>query len=298
MEMKHSTSPQPIHLYSSQCLLGESPLWHASRKSFFWVDIENGKLFEYHLKTGATTIKSFPHRLTLVLEGKENQVILALDCKIASYDLETGALNWLCEVETEFPLNRFNDGKCDSKGRLWIGTLSTEFTAGSGSLYRIGKDLEPHRVLDMLTIPNGMAWTADHSVFYFIDSLTQKIREYQFNLESGEIESSKTAVEIPDQLGLPDGMCIDTEGMLWIAHYGGSGVYRWNPQTGELIEKIELPVPHVTSCAFGGENMDLLLITSARENLDEAQLKEFPLSGDVFVVNTKVSGSRAFNFLL
>jgi len=291
------TTIQATHLYSSQCLLGESPFWHASRKSFFWVDIENGKLFEHQLQTGNTIIKTFPHRLTLVLEGKENQVILALDCKIATYDLETGTLNWLAEVETEFPLNRFNDGKCDSKGRLWIGTLSTEFTAGSGCLYRIGKDLKPYKMLAMLTIPNGMAWTADNSIFYFIDSLTQKIQAFHFDLESGEIESSKTVIEIPQELGLPDGMCIDREGMLWIAHYGGSGVYRWNPQTGELLEKIELPVPHVTSCAFGGENMDTLLITSAQENLDETQLKVFPLSGDVFIAKTKVSGSKAFNFL-
>jgi sugar lactone lactonase YvrE len=89
-------------------------------------------------------------------------------------------------------------------------------------------------------------------------------------------------------------MCIDQEGMLWVAHYGGSGVYRWNPANGELIENIELPVPHITSCAFGGANMDTLLITTAQENLTSEQLKEYPLSGDVFLVKTRTRGSLPY----
>jgi sugar lactone lactonase YvrE len=274
----------------SQCFLGEGPYWHATRQSFFWVDIENGKLFEHHLASGKTNSKLFPHRLTLVLEGKENQLILALDRKIASYNLDTEKLEWLTEVEADLPLNRFNDGKCDAKGRLWIGTLSTKFTKGSGSLYRVGKDLMPKKQLGQLTISNGMAWTEDNRTFYFIDTPTRQIKAFHFELESGKIEFDRIAIEIPEELGFPDGMCIDKEGMLWVAHYGGSGVYRWNPITGELIEKIELPVPHITSCAFGGENLDSLLITTAQENLSDAQLKEYPLSGDVFLVKTTAKG--------
>jgi sugar lactone lactonase YvrE len=226
----------------------------------------------------------------LVLEGRENQLILALDRKIASYNLETEKLIWLTEVEADLPLNRFNDGKCDAKGRLWIGTLCTKFTQGSGALYKVGKDLKPEMQLDQLTISNGMAWTADNRTFYFIDTPTRQIKAYHFELESGKIEFDRIAIEIPEELGFPDGMCIDQEGMLWVAHYGGSGVYRWNPTTGELIEKVELPVPHITSCCFGGENMDMLLITTAQENLSDAQLKDFPLSGDVFLVKTSVKG--------
>lgn len=280
----------------AQCFLGESPYWSSKRQSFFWVDIEKGKLFEYNFATEETKIRSFPHRLTLVLEGKENQLILALDCKIASYDLHTEKLEWLTEVEADLPLNRFNDGKCDAKGRLWVGTLSTKFTNGSGSLYRVGKDLKPEKQLDQLTISNGMAWTADNQTFYFIDTPTRQIKAYHFDLESGEIEFKRIAIEIPEKLGFPDGMCIDIEGMLWVAHYGGSGVYRWNPITGELIEKVELPVPHITSCAFGGENLDMLLITTAQENLSDAQLKEYPLSGDVFLVKTESKGLVANTF--
>ena len=281
---------QATHLFASQCFLGEGPYWHSDRQSFFWVDIENGKLFEHHSESGNTKTYTFPHRLAVVLEGKERKLILGLDRKLASFDLETEELTWLLEVEPELPIHRFNDGKVDPKGRLWIGTLSTKFTEGAGSLYCIS---EPNRVkkkLDKLTISNGMAWTEDHETFYFIDSPTRQIKAFDYSLESGEIEFRNIAVTVPEELGTPDGMCIDKEGMLWVAHYGGSGVFRWNPNTGELLEKIELPVPHVTSCCFGGPNLDQLLITTAQENLSEAQLKEFPLSGDVFLVKTKTQG--------
>jgi sugar lactone lactonase YvrE len=278
----------------AQCFLGESPYWSLERQSFFWVDIENGKLFEHHIKSGNTKTYTFPHRLAVVLEGKDGKLILGLDRKLASFDLETEELTWLLEVESDLPLNRFNDGKCDAKGRLWIGTLSTKFTQGSGALYKVGKDLKPDIQLNQLTISNGMAWTADNRTFYFIDTPTRHIKAFHLELESGKIEFDRIAVEIPEELGFPDGMCIDQEGMLWVAHYGGSGVYRWNPTTGELIEKVELPVPNITSCAFGGENMDKLLITTAQENLSEAQLKEFPMSGDVFLVKTSTRGSLAY----
>ncbi len=279
----------------AQCFLGESPYWSLERQSFFWVDIENGKLFEHHIESANTKTYTFPHRLTVVLEGKDGKLILGLDRKLASFDLETEELIWLLEVASDLPLNRFNDGKCDAKGRLWIGTLSRKFTKGSGALYRIGKDLKPEIQLTQLTISNGMAWTADNRTFYFIDTPTRQIKAFHFELASGKIEFDRIAIEIPEKLGFPDGMCIDREGMLWVAHYGGSGVFRWNPTTGKLIEKVELPVPNITSCAFGGENMDTLLITTAQENLSEAQLKEYPLSGDVFLVKTKTQGFPSKN---
>lgn len=291
------TNMKAEHLFTSQCILGESPFWHPARQSFFWVDIENGKLFEYHLATEKTSVKSFPHRLTLVLEGKENELVLALDRKIASYNLDSEELEWLAEVETEFPLNRFNDGKCDAKGRLWIGTLSTEFTEGSGSLYSVSRDLTPGKQLDQLTISNGMAWTGDNQTFYFIDTPTRQIKAFKFSLDTGTLEFDHVAIEIPEELGMPDGMCIDEEGMLWVAHYGGAGVYRWDPGTGRLLQKVEIPAPHVTSCAFGGKNLDLLLVTTAQENMSPEQLKSYPKSGDVFLVKTQAKGSEAYGFL-
>lgn len=276
----------------SQCFLGEGPLWIAEWGCFFWVDIEKGNLHRYHLATEKLEIRHFPHRLAVVLEGQNGKLILGLDRKLVRYDWETEVIEELCEVESDLTLNRFNDGKVDPQGRIWIGTLSTLFTEGSGSLYRIGTDLKPLTQLKNLTISNGMAWTADQRTFYFIDTPTKKIQEFAFDPKTGAIEFRRIAVEIPEVLGFPDGMCIDREGMLWVAHYAGSGVYRWNPNTGQLLDKIKLPVPHVTSCCFGGENLDLMLITTAQENLTADDLKKYPQSGDVFLV--KVEGIESF----
>lgn len=274
----------------SQCFLGEGPLWIAKLGGFFWVDIEKGNLHRYHLASEQHEIRHFPHRLAVVLEGQNGKLILGLDRKLVRYDWETEEIEELCSVEEDLNLNRFNDGKVDPKGRIWIGTLSTLFTEGAGSLYRIGPDLQPKVQMKNLTISNGMAWTVDQQTFYFIDTPTKKIQEFSFDPESGEIKFRRIAAEIPEGLGFPDGMCIDREGMLWIAHYAGSGVYRWNPNSGELLAKIELPVPNVTSCCFGGENLDMMLITTAQENLLEDDLKKYPQSGDVFLVKLEVEG--------
>lgn len=283
-----------INTIPSQCFLGEGPLWIAQLGCFFWVDIEKGNLHRYHLATEKLEIRHFPHRLAVVLEGQIGKLILGLDRKLVRYDWETEVIEELCEVESDLILNRFNDGKVDPKGRIWIGTLSTLFTEGAGSLYRIGPNLTPEVQLKNLTISNGMAWTADQQTFYFIDTPTKKIQEFAFDPESGAIEFRRIAVEISEGLGFPDGMCIDREGMLWVAHYAGSGVYRWNPNTGQLLDKIELPVPHVTSCCFGGENLDLMLITTAQENLTADDLEKYPQSGDVFLVSVEVGGLESF----
>jgi sugar lactone lactonase YvrE len=279
-----------INLHQSQCILGESPYWHAERKSFFWVDIEKGELYEFQVALKKTTKRKFNQRLSLVVEGQGDYLILALDRKIARYDLETEKLTWLIEVEEDQPLNRFNDGACDADGRLWIGTMSTKITPEAGALYKITSELSPEKMLGKITISNGMAWTSDNETFYYIDSPTQEIRAYQFDLETGEINFDRTVIRVPKELGTPDGMSIDREGKLWVAHYGGFGVYCWDPENGKLLKKIVLPAPHVTSCVFGGENLDHLLITTARENLTEAQLQEYPQSGDVFLVKTNTQG--------
>lgn len=286
---------QPYHITTipSQCFLGEGPLWIAQLGCFFWVDIEKGNLHRYHLATEKLEIRHFPHYLAVVLKGKNGELILGLDRKLVHYDWETVEIENLCEVEANESLHRFNDGKVDPQGRVWIGTLSTKFTEGAGSLYRIDSNLNPEIQLKNLTISNGMAWTEDQKTFYFIDTPTHKIQEYSFDSKTGEIGFRRIAVEIPEDLGFPDGMCIDQEGMLWVAHYGGFGVYRWNPKNGKLVNKIELPVPNVTSCCFGGENLDLMLITTAQENMSRSELKKCPQSGDVFLVKLGVLGLKS-----
>src|SRR5690606_20453560 len=199
-------------------------------------------------------------------------------------------------LEKELPNNRCNDGACDSQGRIWVGTMALDIAAGAASLYCIEKDGAVKRKIPNVTISNGLAWTADDQTFYYVDTPTRKVQAYRFDKESGEIRFERTAIEIPEDLGSPDGMAIDEEGMLWVAQYGGFGVYRWNPDSGALIEKIEVPAPNVTSCAFVGENLDQLIITTASENLNEEALRKYPQSGDVFLAEVGTKGQAAYKY--
>ena len=276
-------------LYASQCILGESPLWHAERKCCFWVDIENGILYEYNWGQKSTRHWKFNYRLTLVLQGKNDQLILALDARIARFDLKTEQIEWIVDVETNSE-TRCNDGACDSLGRLWVGTMHLTDRKGTGALYFIDKDLKVQKKINNTSVSNGIAWSLNNSRLYYIDSPTQVVQSFIFEEKTGEIVFEKNVIQIPNEMGSPDGMAIDEEGMLWIAHWGGFGVYRWNPHNGELIEKVEVSVPQVSSCSFVGENLDYLLITTARENMKEDELKKYPQSGDTFFVKVNVKG--------
>jgi len=275
--------------HASQCILGESPLWHAERKCCFWVDIENGVLYEYNWVKQTTRDWKFNYRLTLALQGKGDQLILALDAKIAGFDLETEKVRWLADVEMGSE-TRCNDGACDTLGRLWVGTMHLEHKDEAGALYCIDPDLKVHKKLNNTTISNGIVWSLDNKRLYYIDSPTQVVQSFIFDEKKGEIFFEKNVISIPGKMGSPDGMAIDEEGMLWIAHWGGFGIFRWNPVNGKLIDKIEVPVPQVSSCAFVGENLDYLMITTARENMKEEDLKKYPESGNVFLIKTDVKG--------
>jgi sugar lactone lactonase YvrE len=179
-----------------------------------------------------------------------------------------------------------------------LGTLHRDFQKGTGSLYSVDEKRWLSKRQSGFTIANGLAWSPDNTTFYFIDSPTNKVQAFRYDAATGQIAYEKDVIDIPRDLGGPDGMAIDEEGMLWIAHWGGFGVYRWNPVTGKLIGKIAVPAPNVSSCAFVGDHLDHLLITTARQDLNEEDLKQYPGSGDVFIqqVDTKGTLPNKCNF--
>ena len=183
---------------------------------------------------------------------------------------------------------RCNDGKCDPAGRLWIGTMQMPADPGTGNLYCIEGKSAPVGKITAVTISNGLAWIGKH--MYYIDTDTRKVQEFEYNVNTGVISFSRIAIEIPEEYGWPDGMTADSEGNLWIAHWGGFGVYCWNPASGMLLAKVDVPAPHVSNCVFGGESMDELMITTAWEHMSPDQVAAHPLSGSVFSVKLPVKG--------
>jgi sugar lactone lactonase YvrE len=192
---------------------------------------------------------------------------------------------------------RFNDGKSDPAGRFWAGTMADDMTEGGGALYCLDTDLTVRRMIEKVTISNGLVWTLDTKCFYFIDTPTREVAAFDYDIDSGNISNRTAAIKIEEKLGYPDGMAIDEADMVWIAHWGGGKVTRWNPKTGKLLETIK--VPHaslVTSCAFGGPDLSELFITTATVDLNEKHKKSQTLAGSLFRVQLDVKGVPAFRF--
>lgn len=276
-------------------LLGEGPLWHQGRKSFFWVDIEGMKIHEYEPKKQRTQSWRLPSMPGMFSIETDDTLIVAMQGGISRLHLRNDSVQNLIGVEKSDGDMRPNDGKCDAYGRIWLGTMHLQAMPGEGSLYCIeGEKVE--KKLTGLSIPNGIAWTDDHHYMYFIDSATYKVDRYHFDVGNAAILFDCTVIEVAEHLGMPDGMSIDDEGMLWIGHWGGNAVRRWNPYNGQIMQTIEVAATQVTSCAFGGENLNELFITTASTGLSDHQITSMPHSGKPFIIDLQTTGVPTYHF--
>ncbi len=281
-------------LYPSGCELGESPLWHKERMSCFWVDIEGQRIYEYHWMEKTIRQYQLDERVSLVVRGDGDKLILGLQGGIGRFNLVSETMSMITDLCIDWTNYRCNDGGCDSKGRLWVGTMELNHKIEAGSVYCINEQVEFNKKIDKVSISNGMAWSLDNKQLYYIDSLTREIHLYSYDEKTSNISFEKVAVFIPEKAGWPDGMAIDEEGMLWVALWGGFGVGRFDPASGKMIDFIEIPAPHVSNCAFAGEELDSLVITTAREDLTKEDLVNYPGSGNVFIVKPGVRGVPGF----
>ncbi len=290
--MKTTSKNSADLLLDTTSTLGEGPVWDWKNKLLFWVDIEGGLLHCYNPIGQEHQKWTFGQMLGAVVPTENSTLLLALETGLALFEPNTETLTKLSVLVNDLPELRYNDGKVGPNGNFWIGSMHKQLVPNSGNLYRVDHNLSVTQVISQTTISNGMAWTADHKQFYYIDTATQQVVQFHFDKNTSEIANRQVVITIPESAGAPDGMAIDEEGMLWIAHWGGFAVRRWNPHTGEVIEKIQLPAPNVTSCCFGGAHLDTLYITTARSGLSESQIKEFPQSGGLFAFQSKVKGTR------
>ena len=283
-------------LVDAHAQVGEGPLWDEERQVLYWVDILSSLLYIYDPATGENRALDIGQHVGTVVTRASGGLMLAVREGFASFDLETQELTLIANPEAHITGNRFNDGKCDPAGRFWAGTMAYENPTNQGSLYRLDTDFSVHKIFGDVAISNGIIWSLDHTTMYYIDTLRKNVRAFDYDDETGDISNERVIINVPEEVGMPDGMAIDSEGMLWVAHYGGSCVSRWNPSTAQLLEKIDLPVTQVTACAFGGPGLDTLYITSAAQELDAAELERQPLAGGLFSIKTPYQGVPSFRF--
>lgn len=278
--------------FKIESTLGEGPMWHPGYKKLYWVDIEKMELHNFDPFTKIHSMLNTQKRISSVIPAKNGNLILALQGGIAELDLRTNSIKNFIDLETGIPMNRCNDGKCDKQGRLWVGTMNIDCKVGEGSLYCIDEKLNSASVLQNLTIANGMCWSLNGDKMYFIDSSEYCVKCFDFNLDYPGLSNERVVVKSRSDKELPDGMCIDSEGMLWIAFWGGSRVGRYDPQTGNQLAHIELPALNVTSCCFGGVDLKTLYITTAKKGLSQQQIFKYPFSGSLFSSKLDTCGLR------
>lgn len=278
----------------SKSELGEGAIWNTRTGELLWINITGKILNFYNPKTENNKEMFTGQIIGTVVATETGKVLVALQNGIYNFNPDTGTKKLIIDPEENLPNNRFNDGKCDPAGRFWVGTMSTQNEKKAGALYRLDADSSIHKMIEDVSISNGIVWSLDKTKMYYIDTPTQKVVVYDYNNESGNISNVKVAIEISNDLGSPDGMTIDEEGNLWIALWGGSAVGCWNPESGELLRTIEIPAKNVTSCAFGDDDLGTLYITSACIATTDEDLRKYPNAGGVFRIRPGVKGVEAY----
>jgi sugar lactone lactonase YvrE len=215
--------------------------------------------------------------------------VAALRAGFAFVNFDTGEICPLPSPALSESDIRYNDGRCDRLGRFWVGTLHEERRAGSAALYRLDPDGRCTEMIGGITVSNGIAWSPDNRTMYFADSWAQTIFRFNFDLDSGTLHNQRIFAKLTEGSGVPDGATVDAEGFLWSANFDGACITRYAPD-GSVDRVIRMPVPRPTSCAFGGDDLSILYVTSASLGLTDQQRIEAPLSGGLFAVDAGVKG--------
>lgn len=275
--------------------LGEGPTWDVESQLLWWVDILAGAVNSFRPTDGATTTFTAPSHVGSVALRRSRGFMLALQDGFWLSDPASNVLRRVAAVEAEDKTTRMNDGKCDSTGRFWAGTMSYDTRLRRGALYRLDPSGNVEKVLAGVGISNGLGWSLDDSIFYYVDSLSHGVDSFDFHIERGSVSHRQRLVTIKSEVGLPDGLTIDADGFLWVAIWGGGVVHRYSPG-GKLDGIVRIPVRQVTSCTFGGSDLGDLYVTTAAQGLSGAQLAVEPTAGGIFRYRPGVTGLPAAAF--
>ncbi len=276
-------------IQAANAILGEGSCWNVAEQCLHWIDIRRPALFTYRPGEGQVAAVPLPRDVGCVAPARDGRIVLADTKGFALLDRTTGALVCLGDPEADIPTNRFNDGKVDRAGRFWAGTIDDRCDRPSGSLYRLDADRTITRIDTGFLCANGIGWSPDDRLMYFVDSMARVIWVYDFDLVSGTVAGRRPFARFADDDGVPDGLTVDAEGHVWVAIWDGWRIVRYAPD-GTIDRTVAMPVQRPTSCAFGGATLETLYVTSAAGGLDAASLRRGPLAGGLFAFEPGVRG--------
>jgi sugar lactone lactonase YvrE len=270
------------------CRLGECPIWSVAEQALYWVDSRAPAIYRANLSDGRRETCPVEAVVGSIAFRSRRGLIAATSRGLHEVDFDTGRLTLLAHPEAELPDNRFNDGRCDRRGRFWAGTMSDVRREPTGSLYRFDADHSVHLMRGGIIVPNSIAFSPDDRTMYFADTYRLQILSYAFSLEDGTISSPRLFAST-DGKGRPDGSAVDEAGCLWNAEYAGGRLVRYAPD-GRADRVIEMPVSQPTCCCFGGPDLGTLFVTSATQRLTPEEIASQPLAGSVFALVPGVKG--------
>jgi sugar lactone lactonase YvrE len=270
--------------------LGEGPAWDANHSALVWVDILEKTVHLHSLSGGAPRVFRLETHVGAALPASGGGWLVVLRTGFAVLE-ENGTVNPLLTVHGPEQADlRFNDAKTDPSGRAWAGSMGYDERPGAGALYRLDSGPTARVILHKVGVSNGLGWSPDRGLFYYVDSLAGALRAFDYSDDSGEIANARVIAELRQEDGYFDGLCVDDEGCIWVAVWDGRCVRRYTPD-GELDTVVEVPVDRPTSCCFGPGGM--LYITSARHGIPAARLRGQPLAGSVFAVSVEATAQPA-----
>ena len=289
-----TSEPKPI--WKIKCKLGEGTLWVKEHNSIYFVDIKKKKILSLNIKNKKKKIFKVNKEIGFIAHIKDHTFILGLQGELRIQNLKTKKILKSMLIEPKLKLNRINDGKTDPAGNLWFGTMDNlERKIEKGSLYKLDKNLVLIKVDKNYRITNGPAFI-DQFNFYHTDSPKKTIYKIKIN-KKNKIISKKIFLKFSHEDGSPDGMTLDKNKNLWVAHFHGACISVFNSKA-QLIHKIRFPAKNITNCAFGGKKNSDLFVTTATKGMNKADIRKFSYSGYLFSVKTNIKGILQKKFVL
>lgn len=284
MRAEQITEPLALH--------GEGPCWLARTGELAWVDMLAGRVLATSLAGGSTRAISVASPVAAIVRPRAaGGLVVATETGVVLLNDDGGEATPLCEIVGAGGV-RMNDGGCDPQGRFWCGTMAYDAHDGGGALYRVEADGSWATTLEGVTISNGLGWSPDGATAFYVDSMARGIDAFAFDGASGELGERRRLVDIDESTGLPDGLAVDAEGGVWLALWDGGAVHRYAPD-GSLDAVVPLPCSRVTACAFGGDDLNELYITTSRLELPEGSE---PLAGALFRCEPGIRGQAVLEF--
>ncbi len=278
----------PFHVLDVKNILGEGVLWDARLNSAVWTDIQSSRFWQWQPGSEPASV-ALPQRLgSMALTETPGTYLGGFESGFAHFTPATGAFDMLAPVTADHVHLRLNDGRVDRSGTFWAGSMAEAKGSPLGNLWRYDGGGQATPFLGDIKIPNSLCWSCDGTQMYFADSPRQTIWRYAFDPNDGPVGDPEVFATTTGNR-YPDGSCIDAEDHLWNAQWGSDEVVRYRPD-GSIERRIALPVSQPSCPAFGGADLNLLMVTTARDGLTADALAAQPLAGALFIYETDVSG--------